>query len=131
MVLRHSQRFVSFCRNKDTRSRWRVINLSEVVKLKDKPNPNPVHHEMLSRRPHQTTPNIELHHRQSKLHPGKHPPDTGVSLCAFNMSSATPKDDTPPALKGPSALRSIIAGSTAGAVEIGEQIRCRVLWNGK
>jgi len=34
------------------------------------------------------------------------------------MSSSTPTDDTPPALKGPSALRSIIAGSTAGAVEI-------------
>ncbi|KAK0738171.1 mitochondrial carrier domain-containing protein [Schizothecium vesticola] len=34
------------------------------------------------------------------------------------MSSATPKDDSHPALKGPSALRSIIAGSTAGAVEI-------------
>lgn len=37
-----------------------------------------------------------------------------------NMSSAAPKDDTHPAVKGPSALRSIIAGSTAGAVEIGE-----------
>ncbi|KAK1752872.1 Tricarboxylate transport protein [Echria macrotheca] len=34
------------------------------------------------------------------------------------MSSATSKDDARPALKGPSALRSIIAGSTAGAVEI-------------
>lgn len=47
------------------------------------------------------------------------------------MSSATPKDEAPPALKGPSALRSIIAGSTAGAVEIGEQSLCRVLWKGK
>lgn len=102
-----------------------------MVKLRDNCNPNPVYQEMLSRPPHQTTPNIELHHRQSKLHPGKHPPDTGVPFCAFKMSSATLKDDTPPALKGPSALRSIIAGSTAGAVEIGEQFRCRVLWKGK
>jgi len=35
------------------------------------------------------------------------------------MSSARPRDDHP-AVKGPSALRSILAGSTAGAVEIGE-----------
>lgn len=36
------------------------------------------------------------------------------------MSSASAKDDkTHPAVKGPSALRSILAGSTAGAVEIG------------
>ncbi|KAH6614482.1 mitochondrial carrier domain-containing protein [Chaetomium sp. MPI-SDFR-AT-0129] len=35
------------------------------------------------------------------------------------MSSAATKDDkTHPAVKGPSALRSILAGSTAGAVEI-------------
>ncbi|KAK4153441.1 Tricarboxylate transport protein [Chaetomidium leptoderma] len=34
------------------------------------------------------------------------------------MSSAPAKDDAHPALKGPSALRSILAGSTAGAVEI-------------
>ncbi|KAK3690201.1 mitochondrial carrier domain-containing protein [Podospora appendiculata] len=35
------------------------------------------------------------------------------------MSSSTPKDESShPALKGPSALRSILAGSTAGAVEI-------------
>ncbi|KAK3314175.1 mitochondrial carrier domain-containing protein [Apodospora peruviana] len=34
------------------------------------------------------------------------------------MSSTTSKDDTHPAIKGPSALRSILAGSTAGAVEI-------------
>jgi hypothetical protein len=37
------------------------------------------------------------------------------------MSRATAKDDAHPAVKGPSALRSIIAGSTAGAVEIGER----------
>lgn len=35
------------------------------------------------------------------------------------MSSARAKEDHP-AIKGPSALRSILAGSTAGAVEIGE-----------
>ncbi|KAL2023273.1 hypothetical protein VTK56DRAFT_3011 [Thermocarpiscus australiensis] len=34
------------------------------------------------------------------------------------MSSAPAKDDAHPAVKGPSALRSILAGSTAGAVEI-------------
>ncbi|KAK4113170.1 putative tricarboxylate transporter mitochondrial carrier protein [Canariomyces notabilis] len=34
------------------------------------------------------------------------------------MSRETAKDDAHPAVKGPSALRSIIAGSTAGAVEI-------------
>jgi len=39
------------------------------------------------------------------------------------MSSA-PKDDSHPAVKGPSALRSILAGSTAGAVEIGELSHC-------
>lgn len=39
------------------------------------------------------------------------------------MSSAATKDDNArahPAVKGPSALRSILAGATAGAVEIGE-----------
>lgn len=37
------------------------------------------------------------------------------------MSSAANKDENAhPAVKGPSALRSILAGSTAGAVEIGE-----------
>ncbi|KAK3290974.1 mitochondrial carrier domain-containing protein [Chaetomium fimeti] len=34
------------------------------------------------------------------------------------MSSTTAKGDTHPAVKGPSALRSILAGATAGAVEI-------------
>ncbi len=34
--------------------------------------------------------------------------------------SAAAKEDSHPAVKGPSALRSILAGSTAGAVEIGE-----------
>ncbi|KAK4035356.1 mitochondrial carrier domain-containing protein [Parachaetomium inaequale] len=34
------------------------------------------------------------------------------------MSSAPAKEDAHPAVKGPSALRSILAGSTAGAVEI-------------
>ena len=36
------------------------------------------------------------------------------------MSSASAKENTHPAIKGPSALRSILAGSTAGALEIGE-----------
>ncbi|KAL2258805.1 hypothetical protein VTK26DRAFT_7740 [Humicola hyalothermophila] len=34
------------------------------------------------------------------------------------MSSTTARDGTHPAVKGPSALRSILAGATAGAVEI-------------
>ncbi|KAL2128944.1 hypothetical protein VTI74DRAFT_8427 [Chaetomium olivicolor] len=34
------------------------------------------------------------------------------------MATAVAKEDTHPAVKGPSALRSILAGSTAGAVEI-------------
>jgi solute carrier family 25 citrate transporter 1 len=37
------------------------------------------------------------------------------------MSSAPAKEDVHPAIKGPSALRSILAGATAGAVEIGER----------
>jgi solute carrier family 25 citrate transporter 1 len=36
------------------------------------------------------------------------------------MSSTSAREDAHPAVKGPSALRSILAGSTAGAVEIGQ-----------
>ena len=35
------------------------------------------------------------------------------------MASSPAQQDSQPAKKGPSALRSIIAGSTAGAIEIG------------
>jgi solute carrier family 25 citrate transporter 1 len=49
------------------------------------------------------------------------PPTTALDLVihTLKMSSAPAKEEHP-ALKGPSALRSILAGSTAGAVEIGE-----------
>jgi len=42
-----------------------------------------------------------------------------LNTTAVNMSAAA-KEDSHPAVKGPSALRSILAGSTAGAVEIGQ-----------
>lgn len=54
----------------------------------------------------------------------KHLPHLGTNhrnpVQVLEMSSAPAKDNSNhPAVKGPSALRSIIAGSTAGAVEIG------------
>src|SRR5689334_8199800 len=47
------------------------------------------------------------------------------SHSSSTMSTATPataatKDESHPLKKGPTVLRSILAGSTAGAVEIGE-----------
>ena len=70
-----------------------------------------------------------LHHQSKKKLPSQslEPPPLDSSRAQgdiyrqfADMSPAASKDDSHPALKGPSALRSILAGSTAGAVEIGE-----------
>lgn len=52
------------------------------------------------------------------------PSTSDLPLPSLSSSGAmSQKEDSKPAvLKGPSALRSIIAGSTAGAIEIGESV---------
>ena len=64
---------------------------------------------------------------QSRHHQKVHPEfdsDSGHKGPPIASMSSAPKDDSHPAVKGPSALRSILAGSTAGAVEIGEVSHC-------